>query len=100
MYKALIGDLPKTGTAEVVAAYNLANALLFDIVTRHISNATLLQTLSQSYDDKGFEAINYIKSAWLAGSDENKLEANYVKYREATAIVMPEDTSAAHTRPR
>ena len=77
---------------------SLANEKLFDIIIKQVESATLIQTLIQSYDDKGYEALEYIKSAFSAGTDPNKLEANHEEYRAIINQTLPEDIDVEQIR--
>ena len=50
-----------------------ANEILFDIIIKHVESSTLIHTLGMDYDDHGYNAMEYIKSAFSAGTDKNKL---------------------------
>ena len=56
-------------TAEELKA---ANATLHGIIVLNTGNKALLSKLNTDYDDKGDEAIKYIKGCFSAGGNENK----------------------------
>ena len=49
-----------------------ANAILHGIIVLNTGNKELLSKLNTDYDDKGDEAIKYIKGCFSAGGNENK----------------------------
>ena len=53
----------KTGTPHALEAAPLkkAEAELFDLLITHTKNNDLLSTLNKRYEDKGIEAIRYIR---------------------------------------
>ena len=69
-----------------------------DIIIKQIESATLIQTLTMDYDDQGYNAMEYIKSAFSAGTDRNKLEVNHEKYRAAVIQKLPEDMDVEQFR--
>ena len=54
------------------AALKEANAILHGIIVLNTGNKELLSKLNTDYDDKGDEAIKYIKGCFSAGGNENK----------------------------
>ena len=54
------------------AALKEANAILHGIIVLNTGNKELLSKLNTDCDDKGDEAIKYIKGCFSAGGNENK----------------------------
>ena len=74
-----------------------AKETLYDILCRQIACAKLIQTLEQSYVDDGPAALDYIKSLWHAGTDENRLAANHTEYKNIAWKQTLDETAEAST---
>ena len=92
-----MGKLIKGDTVEATKK-DAANVKLFDILTKHIASSTLIQTLAQSYEDDGAGALKYIKSAFHATADNNRLEVNHAEYRQCINTKHPDNITSAEIR--
>merc|ERR1712185_163568 len=53
-------------------AHKTANEKLFDLIINNIAADHLVRTLNNTYQDKGDEALKYIRDCFAAGGNEDK----------------------------
>ena len=61
--------------------FNKANAKLYDCIIDMIDNNELTRTLGSSYDDRGAQALIYIRGCFAAGGNDDKVEVSNDKYQ-------------------
>ena len=88
----LAGELTSGDTTEARAVTRRkANRQLYALLVNQIANDDLVQYLHTHHDDDGAGAMKHIEDAWMAGTDENKLEAYDGEYKTIERDGIPEN---------
>ena len=99
--KADNGDLLKVMNGQEVAseaAAQAANAILFYMLVEKIGDDSLVGTITDRFNERGADALNYIEGCWLAGDDDNKLESAYDQYQTMAYKQFPATTKSGTVR--
>ena len=73
--------------------YKDANEELFDLIVEHVASHQLLQTLGSLYENKGVEALKYIRNCFALAGNQDKERVAAQKYKEAL-ITLTHKTSS------
>ena len=90
---AALAEYPGADNVAKTANKKTANEDLFTALVGLIGNEDLLLVLATQYDNKGYEAMQYIKSCFAQGDDDNLMTDANESYLEAQTTKLTTDVT-------
>ena len=108
IFKAKLRTLSRQKNKECFAAYlaepgtytNDGDADLYDLIITHTASSTLIQTMSNRFQDRGADALAYIASSWAPGKSDAKAKTAAKEYNALLTTGLGSDITIEQLRTR